>query len=113
MVWQPRAVLREIGGFVRRVVGAVVVGLVAVPAGAAGQAVVVVHVALRALQAGVGAGQREPGGGVVEGGAGPVGDRAPWHSVQSCGNPDGLVRRIVGAVVVRLVAVKQAALVRL
>src|ERR1019366_8520428 len=52
------AILREIGCFVRRGVGSVVVALVTVPAGPAGQAVVVVHVALGALQAGVRAGQR-------------------------------------------------------
>src|ERR1035441_7000204 len=47
------AILREIGCLVRRGVGSVVVVLVAVPAGPAGQAVVVVYVALGALQAGV------------------------------------------------------------
>lgn len=66
------AVLRESGGFVRRVVGSVEVGLVAVPAGPAGQAVVVVEVARRALLGGVEAQQFEPGGGVVERGAGPI-----------------------------------------
>ena len=67
------AVLREAGGFVRRVGGAVVVGLMAVPAGRAGQAVVIVEVARRALLCGVEAQQLEPGGGVVESGAGPIG----------------------------------------
>ena len=67
------AVLRESGGFVRWVVGAVEVTLVAVPAGRAGQAVVVVEVARRALLGGVEAQQLESGGGVVESGAGPIG----------------------------------------
>ena len=66
------AVLRESGGFVRRVVGAVVVGLMAVTAGRAGQAVVIVEVARRALLGGVEAQQLEPGGGVVETRAGPI-----------------------------------------
>ena len=57
----------------RRVVGSVVVGLMAVPAGRAGQTVVVVEVARRALLGGVEAQQLEPGGGVVESGAGPIG----------------------------------------
>ena len=55
------AVLRESGGFVRRVVGSVVVALVAVPASRARQAVVVVQVARRALLGGVQAQQLEPG----------------------------------------------------
>ena len=67
------AVLRESGGFVRRVGGAIVVGLMAVPASRAGQAVVIVEVARRALLGGVEAQQLEPGGGVVESGAGPIG----------------------------------------
>ena len=69
------AILREIGCFVRRGVGSVVVVLVAVPAGPACQAVVVIYVTLGALQAGVRAGQREPGACMVERGAGPVEDR--------------------------------------
>ena len=66
------AVLRESGGFVRRVVGSVVVALVAVPASRARQAVVGVQVARRALLGGVEAQQLEPGSGVVESGTGPV-----------------------------------------
>src|ERR1039458_3128686 len=68
----PGAVLRESGGQMRRAEGAIVVGLVAVPAGRAGQAVVVVHVARGALLARVETCQREPGGRMVERGAGPV-----------------------------------------
>lgn len=70
----PGAVLREVRGLMRRIGGAVVVGLVAVPARTARQAVIVVHVALRALHAGMRAGQREAGGRVIESGAGPVRD---------------------------------------
>src|ERR1017187_10445102 len=60
-------ILRETRGFVRWVGGVVVVGLVAVPAGAGGQAVVAIHVALGALQAGVRSGQGKAGGGVAGG----------------------------------------------
>ena len=67
-----RAILREVPSFVRRIIGAVVIRLMAVPAGGASQSVVVVHVALRALQVGMRAGQRESGGGVVKRGAGPI-----------------------------------------
>src|SRR5579884_563881 len=47
------AILRETLGRVRRIVGAVVISLVTVPARGARQAVIAVHMALRALQAGV------------------------------------------------------------
>ena len=67
--------MREVRRFVWRVGGPVVIGLVAVPAVPVGQAVIVVGVALCALQAGVRARQREAGAGVVEGRAGPVRDR--------------------------------------
>ena len=59
----------------RRVVGSVVVGLMAVPAGRAGQTVVVVEVARRALLGSMEAQQLESGGGVVKCGAGPIGRR--------------------------------------
>ena len=78
------AILRESASLVRRVVGAVVIGLVAAPAGAAGQAVVVVHVALRALQRGMRTGQSEAGGSVIERGA-LSSSRVVWHPEQSCG----------------------------
>ena len=56
-----------------RVVGVVEVGLVAVPAGGAGDAVVVVGVARGALLAGMETHERERGRGMVEGGAVPIG----------------------------------------
>ena len=65
-------ILREIDGLMRRIVGAVIVGLVAVPASAAGEAVVIVHVALGALLADVRARQGEAGSRMVEHRAGPV-----------------------------------------
>ena len=52
---------REVGGFVRRIIGVVEIGLVTAPARRAGQTEVVVRVALGALHAGMRAGQREPG----------------------------------------------------
>ena len=58
---------------VRRVGGSVEVGEMAVDAGCAGQAVVVVDVARGALLVGVKTRQREAGGGVVEDDAGPNG----------------------------------------
>ena len=58
-----------------RVVGVVEVGLMAAYAGRvrAGQAVIAVDVALRALEGGMRSGERPSGGGVVEGAAAPVG----------------------------------------
>jgi len=99
------AILRESARLVRRVIGAVVVRLVAVPAGCAGQAVVVVDVALRALDAGMHAGERKTGGGVVESGAGPVQGRAAMAQGTVLRERRGRVRRIVRAVVIGLVAV--------
>ena len=96
-------ILREVGRLMRRIVGVVVIRLVTVPAGAARQAVVVVCVALRALQAGVGAGQGEPGGRVVEGGAGPVERRGTMAQRAVLRESGGLVRRVVGTVVIGLV----------
>ena len=66
------AVLREAGGFVRGVVGFVVVVLVAVPTHCARQRIVVVHMARPTLRGGVDPHQRESGGSVVERGAVPV-----------------------------------------
>src|SRR5579885_3772591 len=68
----PGAVLREVRHFMWRVIGAVVISQMAVDAGAGGQAEVVVDVTLRALQAGVGAGERETGSRVIELGAHPL-----------------------------------------
>ena len=67
-----RTVLWEAGGFVGRIGGVVVIGLVATPARATGQAEVVVRVALGALYADVCAGQREARCGVVEHGPRPL-----------------------------------------
>ena len=67
------AILREVLCLVRRIGGVVVVSEVAVDTRATGQAVVVVGVALQALQGGVRAGEGESGCAVVEvGSAGPV-----------------------------------------
>ena len=100
----PGAILREVGGFVRRIIGVVEIGLVTAPAGAARQIVVVAHVALRALRAGMGAGQGEPGGRVVEGGAGPVKSRRSVAKRAVLREAGGFVRRVVGPVEVGLVA---------
>ena len=83
----------------RRIVGAVVIREMAVDAGAAGQAEVIVHMTQRALQAGVGAGEREPGSGVIERRARPVRGRVTRGAV--LWETRGFMRRIVGAVVVR------------
>src|ERR1035438_3838987 len=99
------AILREIGCFVRRGAGSVVVVLVAVPAGPAGQTVVVVHVALGALQAGVRAGQRESRGCMVEGRSGPVEGRGSVALGAVLREAGSQVRRTSGSVVVVLVAV--------
>ena len=98
-----RAILRESRGLVRRVSGSVVVGQVARDAGGAGQAEVIVHVALRALHAGVRAGQRETGRGVVEGRAGPLRGGVTAGAVLR--EPGGFVRRVGGPVEIRQVAV--------
>ena len=60
--------LREPGSRVRRIIGAIEIGEVAADAGRVrgGQVVIAIHVALRALQRGVEAGQREPGRRVIE-----------------------------------------------
>lgn len=93
-----RAILREIGRFVRRIGGPVIVRLVAVPACRAAQTVIVINVALRALQCGMCAGQREPSGRMVEGGAGPVGDRGPVTDRAIRWETRRLVRRVDCAV---------------
>src|ERR1019366_3317790 len=98
-------ILREVGRLVRRVVGAVVIGLVTVPAGCAGQAIVAVHVALGALQAGMCAGQRKSGSRMVKRGAGPVEGRGSVAQGAVLRESGGFVWRVVGSVVVALVAV--------
>src|ERR1035441_8032006 len=98
-------ILRETRGFVRWVGGVVVVGLVAGPAGAGGQAVVAIHVALGARQAGVRSGQGKAGGGVIEGGAGPVEGGTAMTQSAILREPGRGVGRVVGAVIVGLVAV--------
>ena len=98
----PGTILREVGRLVRRIVGVVEIGLVTAPAGAARQAVVIAHVALRALHAGMSAGQGEPGRRVVEGGAGPVGGRGSVAKRAVLREARRLVRRVVGSVVVGL-----------
>src|ERR1035438_9126005 len=98
-------ILREVGRLVRRIVGSVVIGLVTIPTGCCGQTVVAVHVALGALQAGMSAGQGEPGRPVVEGGAGPVEGRGSVAKRAVLREAGGFVRRVGGAVEVGLVAV--------
>lgn len=99
------AILREPLRRVRRVVGPVVIRLVTVPACSACQAVVVVHVALRALEAGVRPRQREPGRRMVERRARPVGDCGSVTQRAVLRKACRGVRRICGPIVVRLVAV--------
>ena len=99
------AILREIRGFVRRIVGPVVIRLVTVPASAIRQTVVVIDVALRALQAGMRAGQREAGIGVVEGSAGPIRNGVAVAESAILREPGSCVRRVVSAGIIRLVAI--------
>jgi len=82
--------------------GAVVVGQVARDAGAAGELVIVVHVALRTLHGCVESGQRKAGSRVIESRIRPVGGAVA--GLASCREAGRCVRRIVGAVVVGLVA---------
>ena len=97
------AVLREAGGFVRRVSGSVEVALVAAPAGRAAQVVVAIDVAPGALLAGVESHQRETRSCVVEGGAVPIRrGMTPGTILREIGR---LVRRIVGVVEIGLVTV--------
>ncbi len=100
-----RAVLREVGRLVRRIVGVVVVRLVAVPAGAAREAVVVVHVALVALQGQMRPRQGEARGGVVERGIRPSGRGASVAEGAILREAGGHVRRIRCAVVIGLMTV--------
>ena len=94
---------RETGGFVRRIIGAVVISLVAVDAGRAVQAVIVVDVTLQALHGGMESGEREACRRMVEGGTGPVGGGVTQSTVLR--EPGGFVGRIICAVVVGQVAV--------
>ena len=96
-------VLRESGGLVRRSGGSVVIGLVAIPAGRAGQAEVIIHVALGARCRKMRPGQGEARGGVVERGAGPIGGGMAAGTILR--ESAGFVRRVGGVVVVGLVTV--------
>ena len=99
-------ILREVGRLMRRVGGVVVVGLVAVPARAARQAVIVIGVALTALHAGVRARQCETGGGMIEcRRTGPVDRQGSMTQRAILRKPAGFVRRIGGSVKVVQVAV--------
>ena len=88
----------EPSGFVRRIIGAVIVSLMAVDAGRVIQAVVVINMALRALHGGVESGECETGGRVVEGSARPVSSRVAQGAVLR--EPGGFVGRTVRAIVV-------------
>lgn len=85
-----RAILWEVTSLVRWVVGTVVVRLMAVPTSAAGQAVIVVHMALNARYAGVSAGQHEARNGVVELGVSP-----DVHSMTCFAGERKIRRRVV------------------
>lgn len=85
-----------------RIRGSVVVSLVAVHAGAAGELVIVVDVALRALQRNMRAGQRKTCRCMVERRIGPVGGAVT--SLTAGGETGGGMRRIIRGVVVVLVA---------
>src|ERR1019366_2790230 len=97
-------ILREVSRLVGRIVGVVEIGLVTAPAGPARQTVVVAHMALDTLQADMRTGQSEPGGRVVERGAGPVEGRGSVALGAVLRESGGFVRRVVGSVVVDLVA---------
>src|ERR1035438_4612888 len=99
------AILRESGGLVRRVGGAVVVAQMAVDTGRAGQVVIVVHVACDALLGGMLPYQREPGSGVIERARGPTERRRSVARDAVLRKATGFVRWIVRAVVIGLVAV--------
>jgi len=104
-----RAVLRKIRCPVRRIVGAVVIRLMAVPACPVGNTVVVVCVALRALQGRMRSGQSKAGRRVVKGCAGPVGDGVPVTQGAILRETGGCVRRIQGTHEIGLVAVPAGA----
>ena len=97
---------REASRCVVRIVGPVVVRLVTAIAGRGQRRVVVVHVALRAGHVRrMISRQRECRGVVIERGACPIRGRpGSVASVASCGEAHGRVRRVIRAVVVRLVA---------
>src|SRR5215469_10006798 len=88
-------VLWKSGGLMRRVVGTVEVREVAVDAGGASQAVIVVAVARRALLRRVSAHQGKAGRGVIEG-SGPVGDGRAMAEGAILRKSGGFVRRVVG-----------------
>ena len=67
-----RAILRDPGAHVIRIIRRIEVGAVTTNAGCARQAEIVVHVTLRALHGLVRTGKREAGGRMVEAGARPV-----------------------------------------
>ena len=90
-----RAVLGETRGLMRRVVGALPIGLMAVEAGPAGEIEVVVYVAGIAGGGGVRAGQDKTGGRVIEICAAPVDGAMALRAVLR--ESSRLVRRIVGA----------------
>ena len=92
------AIRREPKLLVVGVVGVVVVGLMTRYARGYGDVVVVIHVALRARQAGMRAGQREAGLGVVEGRIGPAGGVVATGAVGR--EPKLLVVRVRRVVVV-------------
>lgn len=92
----------EAGLNVIRIGGAVVIVLVTVDAGAARKLVVVVDVALRALQRSMGAGQREAGGRVIERGIGPR--RCAVTGLARRRKSGRGMRRVIRRVVVVLVA---------
>jgi len=98
-------VLREAGRQVGRIGGAVVIGLMAIPAGAAGQAVIAVHVALGARHGQMEACQSKTGGRVIERSAGPVQRGSAMAQRAILGKTGGLVGRIGGAVVIGLMAI--------
>jgi len=91
------------GDMVHRTKRVVIVGLVARDTGRAAQLVVIVDVALRALQCGVGAGEGKAGGGVVELAVSP--DHGVMATVASSGKTGcDVVHRADGIVVIGLVA---------
>src|ERR1035437_5891192 len=97
-----RAVLREAGGNVGRIVSAREIRRVAGIARPRCQFVVVVHMALRALQRGVRPGEWEAGVRVIECRAGPVSRRVAERAVLL--ETGGNVRRVGGSREVRRVA---------
>jgi len=100
-----RAVLREVAGFVRWIIRPVIIRLVAVPARAATQGVIVVYVALRALQTGMRPGQREPGGRVIERRARPIRNRSAVAEGAILRETGRGVRRVVGSVEISQMAI--------